>query len=168
MKTKGYYMKHFNTNGEKILTYDATCKTKDNYYIASKLLNTTTFQAVEERKDFLDNYDFTYDDNCNFDIKDINKYYNTILYSFYNIYGERVKNMLVHFDFENNTITVNGKTMKVDKDKKRKYTFKVLKTKINAIDGIKGLYRFIVSAMHVESVFNCRVWNLLELIGENK
>ena len=38
-------------------------------------------------------------------VKDIQKYYNTLLYSFYNIYGERVKSMLVSFDFDNNLCT---------------------------------------------------------------
>ena len=96
-------------------------------------------------------------------VKDIQKYYNTLLYSFYNIYGERIKSMLVSFDFDNSTITVNGNTLKVVEDSD--FVYKVLKTKVKAIDGIKGLYKHILEAMHVESPFNCATWNILAKIG---
>ena len=86
-----------------------------------------------------------------------------MLYSFYNIYGERVKSMLVSFDFDNSTITVNGNTLKVVEDSD--FVYKVLKTKIKAIDGIKGLYKHILEAMHVESPFNCVTWSILAKIG---
>ena len=105
--------------------------------------------------------DFTYNDNAF--VKDIQKYYNTLLYSFYNIYGERVKSMLVSFDFDNSTITVNGNTLKVVEDSD--FVYKVLKTKVKAIDGIKGLYKYILEAMHVESPFNCVTWSILAKIG---
>ena len=157
---KGYYTKHFNIGEDAILSFDANCKTKDNHFEAGKLCNTTGFQVVEDRKDHPD-YDFTYNDNAF--VKDIQKYYNTLLYSFYNIYGERVKSMLVSFDFDNSTITVNGRTLKVEAD--REYTYKVLKTKVKAIDGIKGLYKHILEAMHVESVCNTMTWHILCKIG---
>ena len=157
---KGYYTKHFNIGEDAILSFDANCKTKDNHFEAGKLCNTTGFQVVEDRKDHPD-YDFTYNDNAF--VKDIQKYYNTLLYSFYNIYGERVKSMLVNFDFDNSTITVNGRTLKVEAD--REYTYKVLKTKVKAIDGIKGLYKHILEAMHVESVCNTMTWHILCKIG---
>ena len=157
---KGYYTKHFNIGEDAILSFDANCKTKDNHFEAGKLCNTTGFQVVEDRKDHPD-YDFTYNDNAF--VKDIQKYYNILLYSFYNIYGERVKSMLVSFDFDNSTITVNGRTLKVEAD--REYTYKVLKTKVKAIDGIKGLYKHILEAMHVESVCNTMTWHILCKIG---
>ena len=157
---KGYYTKHFNIGEDAILSFDANCKTKDNHFEAGKLCNTTGFQVVEDRKNHPD-YDFSYNDNAF--VKDIQKYYNTLLYSFYNIYGERVKSMLVSFDFDNSTITVNGRTLKVEAD--REYTYKVLKTKVKAIDGIKGLYKHILEAMHVESVCNTMTWHILCKIG---
>ena len=157
---KGYYTKHFNIGEDIILSFDANCKTKDNHFEVGKLCNTNGFQVVEDRKDHSD-YDFTYNDNAF--VKDIQKYYNTLLYSFYNIYGERVKSMLVSFDFDNNTITVNGRTLKVVEDSD--FVYKVLKTKVKAIDGIKGLYKHILEAMHVESPFNCATWNILTKIG---
>ena len=96
-------------------------------------------------------------------VKDIQKYYNTLLYSFYNIYGERVKSMIISFDFDDSTITVNGNTLKVVGDSD--FVYKVLKTKVKAIDGIKGLYKHILEAMHVESPFNCVTWSILAKIG---
>ena len=157
---KGYYTKHFNIGEDVILSFDANCKTRDNNFEAGKLCNTNGFQVVEDRKDHPD-YDFTYNDNAF--VKDIQKYYNTLLYSFYNIYGERVKNMLVSFDFDNSTITVNGRTLKIVEDSD--FVYKVLKTKVKAIDGIKGLYKHILEAMHVESVCNTMTWHILCKIG---
>ena len=157
---KGYYTKHFNIGEDVILSFDANCKTRDNNFEAGKLCNTNVFQVVEDRKDHPD-YDFTYNDNAF--VKDIQKYYNTLLYSFYNIYGERVKSMLVSFDFDNSTITVNGNTLKVVKDSD--FVYKVLKTKVKAIDGIKGLYKHILEAMHVESVCNTMTYHVLCKIG---
>ena len=157
---KGYYTKHFNIGEDVILSFDANCKTRDNNFEAGKLCNTNVFQVVEDRKDHPD-YDFTYSDDSF--VNDIQKYYNTLLYSFYNIYGERVKSMLVKFDFDNNTITVNGNTLKVVEDSG--FVYKVLKTKVKAIDGIKGLYKHILKAMHVKSPFNTMTWHILCKIG---
>ena len=157
---KGYYTKHFNIGEDVILSFDANCKTRDNNFEAGKLCNTNGFQVVEDRKDHPD-YDFTYSDDSF--VNDIQKYYNTLLYSFYNIYGERVKSMLVKFDFDNNTITVNGNTLKVVEDSG--FVYKVLKTKVKAIDGIKGLYKHILKAMLVKSPFNTMTWHILCKIG---
>lgn len=160
MNKYGCYTKHFNTGKDEILSFDANCETRDNHYIAGKLCNTTGFQVIEERKD-TKFYEFTYNDS-DF-VKDIEKYFNTFLYSFYNIHGQRVKNLMVHFDFENSTITVNNRTLKVETD--REFTYKVLKTKIKAINGIKGLYKHILESMHSNSVFNCSTYNVLCKIG---
>ena len=160
MNKYGYYTKHFNHGTDAILSFDAVCDTKDNHFEAGKLCNTNGFQVIEERKDSKF-YEFTYNDNAF--VNDIQKYYNTLLYSFYNIYGERVKSMLVSFDFDNSTITVNGNTLKVVEDSD--FVYKVLKTKVKAIDGIKGLYKHILEAMHVESVCNTMTYHVLCKIG---
>ena len=102
---KGYYTKHFNIGEDAILSFDANCKTKDNHYEAEKLCNTNGFQVVEDRKDHPD-YDFTYNDNAF--VKDIQKYYNTLLYSFYNIYGERINRILVCLGCDITSTSVNG------------------------------------------------------------
>ena len=160
MNKYGYYTKHFNVGKDVILSFDANCETRDNHYIASKLCNTTGFQVIEERKD-TKFYEFTYNDSSY--VKDIQKYFNTLLYSFYNIHGQRVKNLMVHFDFENSTITVNNRTLKVENNKE--FVYKVLKTKVKAINGIEGLYKHILEAMHVDSVFNTNTYNVLCKIG---
>lgn len=155
-----YYTKHFNVGEDSILSFDANCETKDNHFEAGKLCDTTSFQVVEHNKD---SKFFEFECTDYGFIHDIHKYFNTVLYSFYNIYGQRVKSMLVIFDFENSTITVNGNTLKVVDD--REFTYKVLKTKVKAINGIKGLYKHILESMHVDSAFNCATWSVLAKIG---
>ena len=70
------------------------------------------------------------------------------------------------FDFDNSTITVNGHTLKVVEDSD--FVYKVLKTKVKAINGIEGLYKHILEAMHVESVCNTMTWHVLCKIGNIK
>ena len=153
MNNYGYYTKHFNVDKETILSFDAICETRDNHYEASKICNTNNFQVIED--------EFTYNAS---QVTNVQKYFNTLLYSFYNIYGQRVHNLLISFDFDNSTITINGRTLKVEKD--CEYTYKILKTKIKAANGIKGFYEFVLEAMHSNSVFNSRVYNILCKIGE--
>lgn len=156
----GKYVKHFNTGKDFILSFDADCEDRDNYYEAGKLCNTNGFQCIERNKESKF-FEFEYTDNGY--VHDIKKYFNTILYSFYNIYGQRVKSVIVKFDFDNSTITVNDRTIIVEED--NEYTYKVLKTKVKAINGIKGLYKHILESMYVDSVFNCATWNVLAKIG---
>ena len=160
MNKYGYYTKHFNSGADVILSFDAVCQTKDNHFESGKLCNTNGFQVINEQKDSKF-YEFSYNDSQF--VKDVQKYFNTLLYSFYNIYGQRVKNLMVHFDFNNSTITVNGRTLKVESD--GEYIYKVLKTKVKAINGIEGLYKHILEAMHVNSVFNTSTYNVLCAIG---
>lgn len=163
---KGTYTKHFNTGDTEkdiILSFDAYSEECDNYYIANKLCNKSGFQVVEDRKEHKD-FEFEYNSHSVWGIK---KYFNHLLFSFYNIYGQRVReSLLVHFDFDNSTITVNGNTMRVEEDIKGEYTYKVLKTKIKAKDGIKGFYKYILGAMHVGSPFNTMTYNILKKIGK--
>lgn len=160
MNKYGYYTKHFTPEKDVILSFDAICDTFDNHHEANKLCGATSFQVIEERKD-TKFYEFTYNDSSF--VKDIEKYFNTLLYSFYNIYGQRVNNLIVHFDFENSVITVNDRTLKVVED--REFTYKVLKTKIKAINGIKGLYKHILGAMHIDSALNSSTYKVLCAIG---
>ena len=161
MKQKGNYTKHFNVNGETILSFDANCETRDNHYEASKLCNTNGFQVVEDRKENEKFYEFSYNEDGF--VKDIEKYFDTLLYSFYNICGQRVYNVIVYFDFDNSNVTVNGRTLKVEEN--NEFVYKVLKTKIKAKDGIKGFYKHILEAMHSNSVFNTTTYNILCKIG---
>jgi hypothetical protein len=48
------------------------------------------------------------------------------------------KNVAIYFNFENSTLQLNGKTIRVFENSE--YTIKTMKTKILACNGIKGLY----------------------------
>lgn len=138
------YTKHFNIGENTILTYDAEGE-EDTHFTAHKLCKTSGFQ-VEAKE-----------------AKGIKNYYNTLLYSFYNLYGQRVKSVFVKFDFDNSTVSVNNHTLKVEES--NEFVYKILKTKIKAIDGIKGFYKFILEAMAADAVFNCSGWTILAKIG---
>ena len=156
----GTYTKHRKSNepDKVILSFDDD--KKDNHYTASKLLDTNTFQPIETRRDHED-LDFEVWESGS--IRNVKKYYNTLLYSFYSLDGTRVGNMIVKFDFDNSTIEINGNKRTVVEDSK--YTYKVLKTKIKARDGINGLYKHILEAMNSDSSFNCMTWHVLAVIG---
>lgn len=158
---KGYYTKHFNASGDAVLSFDATCETVDNHFEAGKLCGTDSFQVVENRREHPD-YEFSYSDNPY--VRDILKYSDTLLYSFYSIYGRRIESIFVHFDFDAGTITVNGNTLPVIDDSD--FVYKVLKTKVRAIGGVKGLYNHILESMHVESPFNTMTFRVLCKIGK--
>lgn len=156
----GTYTKHWKSGepDKVILSFDDD--KKDNHYTADKLLGTNAFQPIENRKDYED-FDFEVWESGS--IHDIKKYYDTLLYSFYSFAGTRVENIIVKFDFDNSTIEVNGNKRTVVEDSK--YTYKVLKTKIKARDGINGLYKHILEAMNSDSSFNCMTWHVLAVIG---
>lgn len=161
MNKHGYYTKHFNIGKNPILTFDANSEVEDTHYTANKICNVVGYQIVEERE-HMDDYNFTYNDS--YFVKNIKTYFDTMLYSFYNIDGKRVKNVFVKFDFDNSTITINNKTVKVVEC--TDFVYKVMKTKIKAIDGIKGFYKHILECMHIESPFNASMYNVLCKIGD--
>lgn len=73
---------------------------------------------------------------------------------------EQFKPINLKFDFENNRLTINDKkTLKVEND--YEYTYKFMKTKIKAIDGINGLYKHIKEASNPEDFFNNRMYSVL-------
>ena len=159
-KMSGIYTKHWKSNepDKVILSFDDD--KQDNHYTAGKILDTNTFQPIENRKDHKD-FDFEVWESGS--VHDIKKYYNTLLYSFYSLAGTRVKNLIVNFDFDNSIIEINGNKRTVIED--FDYTYKVLKTKIKARGGIKGLYNHILDSMNGESCFNCATWHVLAVIG---
>lgn len=64
------------------------------------------------------------------------------------------------FDFENSKLTINDKkTLKVEDD--YEYTYRFMKTKIKAMDGINGLYRHIKEASDPEGFWNNRIYSIL-------
>lgn len=82
---------------------------------------------------------------------------NTILY---HLEGKQFKPLTVDFDFENEVITINDKkTLRVEHD--REFTYKFMKTKVKAIDGIKGLYRHIKEAAEPGAFWNNTMYSVL-------
>lgn len=73
-----------------------------------------------------------------------NLYPNTFNKAFYNLEGKTFQSVKLGFDFENEKLTINGKLFKVEKN--NEYIYKIMKTKIKAINGIRGLYEFIKEA----------------------
>jgi hypothetical protein len=141
----GNYTK-FNIHSKNIyLAYVAKNK-DDNYFNVMKLLQKkdhkiSSFQVCEK-------------------LEEKNNFKN-IFYIFYNIYGKPVKYIFIYFDFENNiVITENGKKYKILKD--FEYTYKIQKTQIKAINGIKGFYNHIVESMNVNSAFNSSTYNIID------
>lgn len=160
----GNYCKHYNNPDQSdiILSFDANAKEHDNHYIAKKILNKRGFQSVDNRENYI-TFEFEYNTD-NDRIGKIKKYFNDLLFSFYCINGERIHNLIVHFDFDNNFIEVNGHRRRIEDNDT--YIYKVLKTKIKAKNGIYGLYKHVLASMHVESPFNCATYNVLAKIGE--
>lgn len=75
-----------------------------------------------------------------------------------NLTDEQFQPINLKFDFENNKLTINDKkTLKVEND--YEYTYKFMKTKVKAIDGINGLYNHIKEASDPEYFWNKDFWN---------
>lgn len=91
-------------------------------------------------------------------------YLDEINFNVYNVQLTKIIKPVINikFDFDNNTITVNNKTKKVEKD--NTYTYKILKTKIKAVNGLVGLYNHITQSI-LDNTFNHALYKALELIG---
>jgi hypothetical protein len=85
-----------------------------------------------------------------------NLYPNTFNKVFYNLEGKKFKSIKLTFDFENEKLAINGKFYKVEKNSK--YIYKIMKTKIKAINGIRGLYEFIKEANSPGAYNNNRIY----------
>ena len=74
-----------------------------------------------------------------------------------NVTDTQFKPINLKFDFENNKLIINDKkTLKVENN--CEYTYKFMKTKVKAIDGINGLYK------HIDTVY-CLDFGLHKLIS---
>ena len=58
----------------------------------------------------------------------------------------------ITWDIDKSILNINDKSFKVEPDEK--YVHKILKTKIKAYNGIKGLVKFIIQSSDVDSIFN--------------
>lgn len=82
---------------------------------------------------------------------------NTILNK---VKDEQFEPINLKFDFENNKLIINDKKiLKVEND--YEYTYKFMKTKIKAIDGINGLYKHIEKASNPDDFWNNRMYKIL-------
>lgn len=62
------------------------------------------------------------------------------------------KALKITWDIYKSILNINEKSFKVDSD--TEYVHKILKTKIKAYNGIKGLVKFIIQSSDIDSVFN--------------
>lgn len=77
----------------------------------------------------------------------------TIQLTSYNIWGQKLKEGSILFDFDKEEIKTQGnRTFKVIKD--FEFTYKIQKTQIKASGGINGLYEFIHEINRADSPFN--------------
>ena len=151
MKTvckQGNYTKFLNYGSSTILSYVAKNE-NDNYHKVltdcrgyNKDIN--GFQCCESEEEFNN--------------------FNKVLFVHYNVYGEPLNNLLINFDFNNNTITFNnGKSYKVKEC--NDYVYKIQKTQIKANEGVKGLYKHIIKTLDIESPLHGYTFNMLETIS---
>lgn len=87
----------------------------------------------------------------------------TLQYNLLTFDGEIRNTIELSFDFEKSTFTVDNKTYKIERNSE--FVFKVLKTKIKAIDGIEGFYKFVDGCNSVKSAYNCTFFNALKRMG---
>lgn len=144
----GKYVKYLKgSSDDTILAFVAKTE-EDNYF---KIL-----QMIREKEKEIGGF------QCCEDKEELNNF-KRVFVLYYNIYGQPVKDkkgIIVDFDFDNEVIYINDKKFKVKEDDK--YAYKFQKTQIKAVDGIKGLYKHTVEAIHVESAFNGVFYTILE------
>ena len=145
----GRYTKFFQyKDGVNTFLSFAAKNHEDNYFkvmqmIREKEKNTNGFQVCE--------------------IKEENNNFENVFYIHYNIWGQPIQGKFLYFDFEKETVTTEeGKIYKVVND--YEYTYRIQKTQIKAIGGIKGFYNFIIECMHVDSPFNTSIFGVIEKI----
>lgn len=141
----GFYTKFNEIGKEPFLSYVAKNK-YDNYFKILTLLKQknpkiNSFQVCEKDEE--------------------KNNFKKLFYIFYNLYGQPVKSVFIYFDFENNLV-LTEKEKKYKVLNSNEYTYKVQKTQIKAINGIKGFYSHILKSMHVDSPFNASTYHILE------
>jgi hypothetical protein len=142
---EGNYTKFLSFGNEHVLAFIAKNE-DDNFFKVLNMVreqnkNYNGFQVCEEKEE--------------------RNNFKNVFFIFYNIYGQPKKAKLLQFDFDNNkVITETGRSYKMTEC--NEYVYKIQKTQIKAIDGIKGFYKHIIEAMHVDSAFNSHTYNIIE------
>ena len=79
-------------------------------------------------------------------------YFNKLMNKDINFNQLEKNNIKVSWNIDKSILNINDKSFKVEPDEK--YIHKILKTKIKAYNGIKGLVKFIIQSSDFDSVFN--------------
>ena len=169
--SNGRYGKFSKLNGIKVLAFIPEGTKHDSHHEVFKTLkekfhlDVNCYQSAETREEMGDqHFDMSFwNVENNEGVRKINTYFEYVLISCFNIYGQRIYNYLVQFDFDNdkvNITTVNGnsKSFKVKDFNDYKYIMRTTKTMIKFRGGMKELYKETINQMHVDSAFN---WNNL-------
>lgn len=144
MTKEGKYTK-FKGENNTVLAFVAKSE-KDNYHAIMEIVKNginadiNRFQCCE-----------TQEEQNNFE---------NVLYVLYDSYGTMKKDVLLQFDFDNETMTIKGeKPLKIIEDKG--YTYKFQKSQIKAKNGIQGFYNFIIECINDDSAFHSELFHLI-------
>ena len=165
---KGNYFKYSDARKDNIILafnpdveFDSSFKTMQAIQDHTNNTNICGMQRTEDRKELKQFYEMSISEN-NMRV-DIQKHFDKVFFSWFNIYGQILKSIMIQFDFDNSTVMIGNKILKVETNSE--YVYKIMKTKIKAINGIKGLYKFIVESMHVDSPFNTTTYSRFAKAG---
>lgn len=147
------YVKFSNSLEDPQILFIPINEQQDLQYEISNLLNLKCSQCVEDSKEST-NFEFYATES----FAKIQKYFNTLVYIPYSWSGHVLGQPIsLQFDFEQKTVQINGRKRIVVSD--GSYTFKILKTKIRAFNGIYGFYEFVLTCMHTNSPFHNVFYN---------
>lgn len=159
---KGKYTKFYNNKEDNItLAFIAESEYKeDNNLKVCNIINKNNYSLIDNNEIIFRNKE------TQEGIKDINNYFDSILYCVYNFDGQIIETIIVHFNFKNSTIIFGtGKEIKI-KAENKEYLFRVLKTCIKSVDGIKGFYKQVLEYAHCESPFNYSFYKVLKKLED--
>ena len=162
--SNGRYGKFSRYNEVKVLAFIPEGAKHDSIHEVFKTLkekfqiDVNCYQSAETREEMgKQHFDMSFwNANNNEGVRKINTYFEYVLVSSFNRVGERKKEFLLKFDYENSKLTLtnskgDNKTFKVTDLKQGDYLMKTTKTMIKYSGGIKELYKEIVNQMHIDS-----------------
>ena len=165
--SNGRYGKFSKLNEIKVLAFiPEGTKHDSNHEVFKTLkekfhLDVDCYQSAETREEMGEQHfdmSFWNVDN-NKDVRKINTYFEYVLVSSFNRVGERKKEFLLKFDYENSKLTLtnskgDNKVFKVTDLQQEGYLMKTSKTMIKFRGGIKALYKEIINQMHISNCSN--------------
>lgn len=139
------------------------------YVYKDNILYSIDGNISDWEKNFIkDNYNI--DVNQQAKLKELNfnlkaSYFNKLMNKDINFNQLENQAIKISWDIDKSILFINDKSFKVDIDPE--YTYKILKTKIKANNGIKGLVKFIIQSSDPASVFNNNCYLTLLKIYDN-